>query len=240
MKLKGFTLLELMVVIVIISVLAGLLVPAITGYVREAKINAAIADARTIKQSIEFSLMTNLAIRDIDSSGAFNKMICFDQKTKEYEVVGGFTNYSFWSYKNNKLGGSKSQQIDTLIAGALDNAFSESWKVGKTSKNPMNYATDTQNCAEYLKAYDCNFGLVVLDDTMGSVRMMQLYRKGVLVTYINNEFIVNTSPKAHFAGSKTWDNIYKDCGIDPPAGTEKMSLRIKQIGDKGKEEGWFN
>ena len=103
----------------------------------------------------------------------------------------------------------------------------------------MTYCTDTNNCAKCLKYSEANFAIFVLYDTLGSVRMMQLYRKGVLVTYINGEYLVNTSRYAHFVGKATWDKIYKDCGIDPPEGVSQIKLKGKQIGDNGQEGGWF-
>ncbi len=45
---KGFTLIELIVVIAIIGVLAAILVPAMLGYVKKSKINAANTDCKTI------------------------------------------------------------------------------------------------------------------------------------------------------------------------------------------------
>ena len=56
---RGFTLIEIMVVVVIISVLIGLVAPNIMGRVDEAKVTAAKADIATMSQALDMYRIDN-------------------------------------------------------------------------------------------------------------------------------------------------------------------------------------
>ena len=88
---KGFTLIELIVVIAIIGVLAAILVPAMIGYVRQSKIRTADEAATSIKNGINAGL-TDLQSGKVRVTGAgwvkLSDMggATAESTTKEYKI----------------------------------------------------------------------------------------------------------------------------------------------------------
>ena len=56
-KVSGFTLLEMVVVLAIISVLTGILVPTVRGYITRSRINTANSNAKVLFNSIQTIMM---------------------------------------------------------------------------------------------------------------------------------------------------------------------------------------
>ena len=76
MKKKGFTLIELIVVIAIIGVLAAILVPAMLGYVKKSKITTANTTAKSIYNAFNSSLTDmdsmDVKIKNLDGNGTID------------------------------------------------------------------------------------------------------------------------------------------------------------------------
>ncbi|SDH92326.1 pilin [Desulfosporosinus hippei] len=65
-KQKGFTLVELIVVIAIIGILAGVMLPRYFGFTDDAREQAAMSEARVLKSLYDMDYSTNGTWKDID------------------------------------------------------------------------------------------------------------------------------------------------------------------------------
>jgi prepilin-type N-terminal cleavage/methylation domain-containing protein len=72
-KKKGFTLIELIVVVAIIGVLSAILVPAIMGYIDKSKKKSTVANAKTLYTAIMNTLLTSDTIYESFYTKKFKK-----------------------------------------------------------------------------------------------------------------------------------------------------------------------
>lgn len=119
---KGYSMVELVVVIAIMAILTGVITVSVIGYVEKAKMTKALTDAKAIYSAAQYAVI-NAAM---DEPEAFHYAVKF-----EYNGVrmGRFSSQSLFKYLNEAdpehptLSAAKSTAADYYIAAQLANSI---------------------------------------------------------------------------------------------------------------------
>lgn len=140
---KGFTLVEIIVVLVILAILAAFTIPAMLGFVNDAKGKAYIAEAREVyvaAQATATEMSASGTLDDGDLTDALNSKAVSLVTAQPATFGAGTASYQMRKYLETALGGdltisTVAVTADPTVAtlGATDSAWTVTVDIGTTS-----------------------------------------------------------------------------------------------------------
>ncbi|HAA90661.1 MAG TPA: hypothetical protein DCE07_08880 [Peptococcaceae bacterium] len=115
---KGFTMIEMMVVLIIIAVLIGVGVKFYTGYIDKARITKAKADITTMQAALDSYYAENSEYPDVASAADAGLSPDVVGSGKKYGYSVGINNKSYSLYTNEKV------DRDNYVVGTGENGRS--------------------------------------------------------------------------------------------------------------------
>lgn len=188
---KGFTLVELIVVLAVIVILAAILVPALLGYIDRSKNQQYILEAKELMTATQAGIVEAYALNKPSFKNAIRNTT-YAHATGQY---GYFTNYALYSLKKGEA--MKAPAADKENGVGAKNII---------AKRVIQYANSVDyqfydkfdNNGQSVSALGKKVGFAVIFDESGKIIYMQYARDGRLVTYDGKSFTAKTGKNLKF------------------------------------------
>lgn len=197
---KGFSLVELIIVIAIMAILAGAIAPAVIRYIRKARASRATEEARTIVSAVETGLATKAGE---DAALVYNNT--FTDASGNNVTVGLITNWMLSEAQAGTVFDETNPEYSNYLIALeiLENLSSSSdnnykfFNFTGSNNNPIG-----MNCAQFAATYANCPGVIIAYSPNGKVVMLEYYNYGCLIHYEDNEYTYYEDEESFISSSR--------------------------------------
>lgn len=183
---KGFSLVELIIVIAIMAVLAGIIGPAIIRYIDKARAARAMDEARVIVNAVETAIATKAGE---DAELHYNNS--FTDSSGRTRAVGLVTNWMLGEVQSGTVFNDSSIEYSNYLitVEVLENLQSSARNTFKFFNfTGSNTSAIGMNCSTFAARYSNCPGVIIAYDETGKVVMLEYYNYGCLIHYEDGKY----------------------------------------------------
>lgn len=195
---KGFTLVEIIIVLVILAILAAMLIPALTGYIDKAAEADAVSEAKGAFTAAQTTLSEYYATNPLDVTARITKKA--NPQKLNGEGVGRISNHML-----NKMQGIHAVEADIIDTYGYDAMIAiqilkylDSYNISgdQRYKFPDSKRIDNYTPKDYHKNSKCDIGVMILYNASGKIVFFQMIKGDYLVTIFDGKVKAEKDVKA--------------------------------------------
>lgn len=193
---RGFTLVEVIVVLLILAILAGIMVPSLTTYIDKANEKKLVADTRAIYVAAQTAIIEQYALNpDFGNNNTFQFSYRDKNNVDHTDNLARVTNNMLYQVQRNSYTGTPDPLSKIIAKEVLD-------YLDSSNRSTARYELENRQSPVGMKLSRYpSIGIIVYYDKSGQVIFVEFGKDGTLCHWEDGVITVTTGDDAKYSGS---------------------------------------